>query len=256
MKERIILGIAALALITLGAFAAYIAITPRLAPDALQAALPNAQQTTADPTTGIHVNGEGRVRAKPDIATLNVGVEVTLPALADASSQANSKMTAIIAQLKSMGIADKDMQTTNYNVSPQTRPPREGAPPAITGYRVSNQLRVTVRKIDDVGKILDAAVSAGANNVYGVSFGVDDMKPFREQARAAAMKDAQDKAGQLAKNANVQLGKVISISEGVRLSPQPLFRGAEGFAAASIEVPVQTGEMEIIVTLDVRYGIP
>ena len=114
---------------------------------------------------------------------------------------------------------------------------------------------MTIRKIDDLGKILDAAVTAGANNIYGVSFSVDDPSPYQQQARAAAVKDAQDKAGQLAKAGGLSLGKIVWISEGT-VSPQPLFRAAAapvGLGAGS--VPVETGQMDITVSVDVRFSV-
>lgn len=218
----------------------------------------NAQQATTDANSGISVNGQGKVSLKPNIAIANIGVDITTISLSDATTQANSKMTAVIDKLKSLGIDEKDIQTTNYNLYPITQqPPKpEGSgTPGITGYRVSNQVRVTIRKISDVGKVLDAAVGAGANNIYGVTFGVDDLTSYQQQARASAVKDAQDKASQLAKTANIQLGPVIAISEGSP-SPSPIRFGATSFGAGGAsDVPVQTGEMQVIVDVTVRFGI-
>jgi len=99
-----------------------------------------------------------------------------------------------------------------------------------------------------------AMVAAGANNIYGIWFGVDDPTPYQQQARAAAIKDAQDKAAQLAKAANVALGKVISISEG-SAAPGPVLRAAAPMAVGAAEVPVETGELEIDVSVDVRFAV-
>jgi uncharacterized protein YggE len=204
--------------------------------------------------------GEGKVNVKPDIAVANIGVEITTASLSEATSQANTKMTSVIDKLKSLGIAEKDIQTSSYNVYPITqqppKAPESGGTPAITGYRVSNQVRVTVRKIGDLGKILDAAIAAGANSIFGVSFGVDDLTPYQQQARAAAVKDAQNKAAQLAQAANVQLGPVVAVTENTSL-PRPMYpASADQFGMGSAAaVPVQTGEMQVVVDVNVRYGI-
>jgi len=255
MLNRIMLTLAVLiALGTVGAIG-YAAMTPRTASsvEASSLALPSLQSTTD--SSGITVSGTGVVRVKPNIATTNVGIETTAATLADATSQSNTKMTAIIDKIKSMGVADKDIQTSSFNISPIMNQPKQGESPKITGYRVNNQVNVTIRKIDDVGKILDAVVAAGANNIFGISFSVDDPTPYQQQARAAAVKDAMDKAGQLAKAAGITVGKVISINES-GVTPRPIFRAATASPAfADSTVPVETGEMQISITVDMRFGI-
>lgn len=247
MINRITLIVAVLLLVVVIAILGYVAVTPHLAPTPV-----GAQQTTTD-SSGIFVSGTGKVRIKPNIATTSIGVEITAGTLAEATTQANAKMNAVIEKLKGLGIAEKDIQTTNYGIYPVTQPPKSGGTLTISGYRVNNQVSVTIRKIDDVGKVLDAVVAAGANNIYGISFGVDDPTPYQQQARAAAIKDAQDKAAQLAKAANVTLGRVLSINEG-SVSPRPVVRAAAPMAA-SAEVPIETGELEIVVSVDMRFAV-
>jgi uncharacterized protein YggE len=257
MQQRISLAIAAILLIVAIAILGYFAMTPRLAPTPASAgaiSASTAQQTTDN--TGIFVSGTGKVRIKPNTAYASIGVEITAGTLAEATTQANAKMNALIEKLKGLGIAEKDIQTTNYSINPITTQPRAGATtPTISGYRVNNQVSVTIRKIEDTGKVLDAVVAAGANNIFGISFGVDDPTPYQQQARAAAIKDAQDKAAQLAKAANVSLGKVISISEGVA-APRPVFRSAVAdMAVGAAAVPIETGELEIHVSVEVRFAV-
>lgn len=215
--------------------------------------LPPAQ-TTTDSTSGILVSGMGTVHVKPNIATTSIGLETTAATLAEATSQSNTKMTAINDKLKSLGVADKDIQTTAYNVVPVTNSPRQGETPKITGYRVINQVSVTIRKLDDAGKILDAVVAAGANNIYGINFGIDDPTAAQQQARAAAIKDAQDKAAQLAKAAGITLGKVISISEGTSV-PRPVLRAGGVMAADAASVPIEAGQLDITVNVDMRFAV-
>lgn len=255
MVNRITLAIVAVLLVIAIAILGYLAVTPRLVPTPASAGVvtSSVQQATAD-TSGIFVSGTGKVRLKPNIATASIGVDITAGNLAEATNQANAKMNAIIEKLKGLGIAEKDIQTTSYSIQPITQQPRPGVTPAITGYRVNNQLSITIRKIDDTGKVLDAVVAAGANNIYGISFGVDDPKPYQEQARVAAIKAAQDKATQLAKAANVTLGKVVSISEG-SVMPQQVFRAVPMAVSAEASVPVETGELEINVSVEMRFAI-
>ncbi len=260
MLNRMFVGIAALAMVVVAALAVYVAATPRLAPAAALASAPalGSMQAAGDTSTGITVAGQGKVFAKPNVALATIGVDVTTASLADATSQSNTKMAAVIDRIKSFGVADRDIQTSNYNLTPITTQPKSpdaSGVPTITGYRVTNQVRVTVRKIDDLGKILDAAVGAGANSIYGVSFAVDDLTPYQQQARAAAVKDAQDRAAQLAKSANIQVGSVIAITEG-SIQSSPVAPSAARFSLASgADVPVQTGESQISVDVTVRFAI-
>jgi uncharacterized protein len=257
MLKWITFLIAAIVLVVAVAVLAYVAVTPRLAPAQANAApisLSPAQQATTD-SGGIFVSGSGKVNLKPNIATASIGVDITAATLGDATAQSNTRMSSLIDKLKALGIADQDIKTTNYSITPITQQPRSGGTPSISGYRVSNQVSITIRKIDDTGKVLDAVVAAGANNIYGISFGVDNPTPYQQQARAAAIKDAQDKATQLAKAANVTLGKVISINEGTT-APIPVFRAAAApLAAGSSEVPVETGQLEIDVSVEMRFAV-
>ena len=256
MRSKIGLTLTALALMVATALIVYLAIVPAIVPNPALAGGVSAQTTTSTADTGIAVSGTGKVSVKPDVAMSTIGIEVTGSSLSDATSQANTKMAAVISQIKSMGVADKDIQTVNYNVQPITDQSKPGGGTGkITGYQINNQVSVTVRKIDDLGKILDAAVAAGANNIYGVSFSVADPTPYQQQARAAAVKDAQDKAGQLAKAGGLTLGKIVWISEGT-ISPQPFFRAAAApLALGAGSVPVETGQMDVTVSVDVRFAL-
>lgn len=261
MSNRILFGSAVLVFATVAALVGLSIFNPLIPTvQAGDVSAINLQQATTDNNTGIVVSGEGKVNVKPNIAIATIGVDITTATLGDATTQANTKMNAVIEKLKSMGIDDKDIQTSNYNLYPITNQNQPKGPdsgnttPTITGYHVTNQVRVTIRKTADLGKILDAAVNAGANNIYGVSFGVDDMSPYQAQARAAAYKDALDKANQLAKTANITLGPVLAITEGASMpTPLPAAR-AYGLGGAT-DVPVETGQMQVVIDVTVRYGI-
>ena len=152
MVNRIIIAIAILIVLISATVFAYAIMSPRTASivDASGVAMQTAQTTT---DSGISVSGTGSVRVKPNLATTSIGVETTAATLAEAVSQSNTKMSAVIEKIKSLGVAEKDIQTTAFNVFPVTNSPRQGEPPRITGYRVNNQVSITIRKTDDVGKI-------------------------------------------------------------------------------------------------------
>lgn len=216
----------------------------------------HAQTTSTTPKTDIGVSGTGRVSVTPDTAIASIGVEITAPTLAEATKEASDRMTAVIAAIKAQGVEAKDIQTSSYNVYPITNQPKEGETPKITAYRVSNIVTVKIRKIADVGKVLDAAIEAGANSINSVFFTVDDPSKAMTEARTAAVKDAMAKAETLATAAGVKRGKIISISE-LSGGVIPLFRdnAYQSAPAASGAGPVETGSTEITATVEMHFEI-
>ena len=185
-----------------------------MAPDQQAASSPAVQPR-------ISVNGTGSISAKPDMATIQVGVQVQNTSLDAAQAEAATKMDAVMKQLKDAGIADKDITTSQYAVSPMMNYPQNGAP-TVTGYQVTNIVSVNVRDLTKAGKLIDSLVASGANSVYGVSFGFSDPSALMKQARAAAMADAKDKAQQLATLGSVGLGAPIVIEDqGGNMPPTP-----------------------------------
>lgn len=226
--------------------------SPSTAPTNTLTPVPGAGRVQSD----IGVVGTGSVFAQPDTAVLNIGVEITAATLAAATKDASDRMNQVLAAIKGQGIDAKDIQTTNYSIFPITSNPKEGESPTITGYRVSNQVTVKVRAIDNAGKVLDAAIAAGANSVGNVFFTVDDPTKFENDARALAVKDAQAKAQTLATAAGVKVGRIIAITEatgGVR----PFFK--DSFAAAPAAAggagPIETGQNEISVSIEMHFEI-
>lgn len=216
----------------------------------------HAQTATTTPKTDIGVTGTGHVSVTPDTAVASIGVEITAPTLADATKQANDKMTAVLAAIKAQGVDAKDIQTSSYNVFPITNQPKEGETPKITAYRVSNIVTVKVRTIANVGKVLDASIEAGANSINSVVFTVDDPSKAQTDARTAAVKDAMAKAQTLATAAGVKVGQITSISE-ITSGPIMYDRGAfQSVPAASGGAgPVETGSTDISVTVEMHFEI-
>lgn len=192
----------------------------------------------------ITVSGMGQVTAQPDKATITIGVQMTSPTLAEATKQANDAMTKVLDAIKAQGIDAKEIQTSNYSVSP-IQNYKEGEPSTITGYQVMNVVTVTVKKIENVGKVLDAGMGAGANYLGGVYFGVADSSPYEKDARTAAVKDATQIAQTLATSAGVKLGNIVSVTEGAINTPPPVPVGRVFAADAASAGPVETGSLQI-----------
>ena len=173
----------------------------------------------------IEVTGEGKVSAKPDLAVVTAGVTKQAPEAQDALAQNTEAMNEVVATLKDRGVAAKDIQTSQFSVSPvyeQNRDQRgRDEAPVVVAYRVTNQVTVEVRKIDELGQILDALVQAGANDVSGIRFEVDDPAKLLQAARAKAVEEGRSRAQTLAQAADVALGPVLRIQETGAGFPQP-----------------------------------
>lgn len=216
-----------------------------------------AVQTAAAPARSITVVGEGRVKIKPDVAQTNIGVEIVADTIKEASGQVSDTMNAIMTALKAQGIEDRDMQTSGYNIWVE-RPYSEGMPTGKSLYHVSNTLNVTIRNLDKVGAVLDAAIEAGANNIYGVTFSVADPSKLMSEARGKATEDALAKAGELAQMHGVTLGDLVSVSEviaqgGYYAGGLQRVMAAEGMGGGA--GPITPGELEMMVQLQVTYAI-
>ena len=195
----------------------------------------------------ITVTGRGVVTVMPDIATITAGV-VSQAKTAAAALHANSEaVNDMIGVLKRGGIAAKDMQTTNLLVQPRQRHFRDGRPPEVTGYVVTNQLRLIVRNIDQLGALLDKIVSAGANQIHGISFKIANGGNMRDKARIAAITDARRKAELYARAAGARIGQIVSISEQGAGGPRPQIF-AERMAAAPVPIAQGSQTLEVHVT--------
>jgi len=226
-----------------------------------QAASPAAAQETGSdysPAQTITVVGQGSAHIKPDIARVSVGVETSGETIGDAVAENDAKMAAVLAALKAAGIDDKDIQTMNYSISldryPEPMPrvePATGQQQAL--YRVSNMANVIVRDLDKVGDVLDAVVEAGANNIWGISFDLEDPAAAQAEARADAIANAGARADALAELSGVKLGPVMSISEVVGSVP---FQGSVAMERAmGAGGSISPGELEIGYQVQVAYFI-
>jgi uncharacterized protein len=202
----------------------------------------------------ISVTGTGKFSAAPDTAQLTLGVVAQAATLAEATGDAARRMGAVMARVKSFGVADADITTVAYSVEPRMAPmdpARRDEPPRIVGYQVANIAQVTVRKLADAGPILDAAVGAGANSVRGIRFALANPDAAQTQARAQAVADALAKTRQLAGAAGVKLGPVLSIRETTISPPIPRAMSVRAEAAT----PIEPGQLDVVVSVELRQAI-
>ena len=215
----------------------------------------------ANQQTGISVSGEGKVTVTPDVANIQLGIQVQAKTVADAQSQASKAMSDVMAALTANGVAQKDIQTQYYNIQQTTTWDNNKQEQIVTGYQVNNVVNVKVRGVDtDVtkaGKVIDAVALAGGDltRVNSIQFTVDDPTIYYDQARDKAMADAKDTATQLAKLSGVTLGKPISISESNVSVPQVYPVYARDAAGAASSTPISTGELDITLDVQVVYAI-
>ncbi|MDI7277083.1 MAG: SIMPL domain-containing protein [Anaerolineae bacterium] len=201
------------------------------------------------PERTITVVGRGTASAKPDLALASLGVETFAASVAEATEENNTRMLAVLTRLKALGIAEADVQTSNFSINLERRDPE----PSAGQYRVSNMLQVKVRDPEQVGAIIDAGVEAGVNQVWGVTFTVDDQGAFEGEARAKAMEDARKRAEALAGLAGVKIGEVLRVDE--NWMPGPIFgAGGAGAAEASL-VPISPGEVVVSYQVQVTFAI-
>ena len=150
---------------------------------------------------------------KPDLARVNIGVVTQFESASAGVRRNNEAVEKLLGALDEYGIAESDIQTSNFGVAPQYEYDRSGQAPRLIGYRVTNQVRVAVRRIADLGTLLDEVVTAGANQINNVTFAVNEAKSFEDTARRRAMADAHRKAALYAQEAGVRLGSVLRVEE-------------------------------------------
>jgi uncharacterized protein YggE len=218
-----------------------------------------ASAQEGDRTRTITVSGEGRVSLAPDTVMMTLGVDVRNEELDAAQTEAAEKMDAIIAALKGAGVAEQDIQTGSYYINVE-RDYNQPSQPLI-GYIVSHTVTAKVRDTDKAGSTIEAAVDAGANNVGGVWFALENPSDAIKQAREQAVSDARARAEELARLSNATLGVVQHITEGYSNPVQPVpYANAEAGAAydmatKSVAPTINPGQTEVVMSVTVTYAI-
>ncbi len=204
--------------------------------------------------TLLSVSASAQASRVPDVATISAGV-VTQAVDGNAAMRQNAEqMAKVMAAIKAAGIADKDIQTSGINLSPQYRYVENEAP-KITGFQASNTVNLKVRDIAKLGKVLDALAAQGSNQINGPSFEIDQPEPVYDEARLAALKKAQARAQTYAKSLGLQVRRIVSISEGGggNFQPMPMMAMARG--KAEMDTQVSPGETTLSVNLDVVFEL-
>ena len=250
----------------------------------------SAAAPTGNAPQGIAVTGYGEAAGPPSIARVNVGVETRAVDAATAIAEANTRMRSVIAALGKAGIAPADLQTSNLSLNfertnqemppaPPVMPLPAPSPPAKAGatgvrgveaapakpepaprslpdgfYRASNTVSVTIRDLGRIGEVLGAATTAGADQMYGIEFKIEDPSALETRAREKAVADAKERASRLATLNGVKLGRALSIVENPGARPQPTY-GYDFREAAMSKVPVEQGSLVVSTSVQVIYEL-
>jgi uncharacterized protein YggE len=239
-------GVALSTLVVLGALLVVWLMPRDPAPAAAQDA-----QNAAKPST-ITVVGTGSIAVKPDILRMTVGVSAQEDTVLAAQGTVDSALAAIYARLKEAGVAETDYKTAQYSVEPvMNYNDQKNGQGVLTGFRVVHMLEITFRNIDGAPAIVDGLVKAGANTIYGTSFGFNDAESVGQRAHEEAVKDAQKRAERLAALSNMTLGKIVSVSESNN-GPYPVYSKEVGMGAggASFAPGTQAIQTSLVVTYE------
>ncbi len=219
---------------------------------ALGAVLARSAARAGVPPRQITVIGTGAARATPDRATVQLGVQSEAKTAREALTGNSAKMQALIDELKQAGLQEKDIQTSNFSVSPAYSPNGR----TVTGYQVSNTVAVVLHDITRAAELLDKVVSAGANTIYGMSFGIEDPRALEDTARNAAILDARSRAESMARAAGASVGNVLTIGETIGMPPpMPMSMRAAAEMKASGMPSIEAGEQVVSAQVQITYEL-
>lgn len=204
----------------------------------------------------LNLSAYGEVRVAPDMATITFGVLTEAPTAQAAMADNARRMTEVFAVLRRAGIEERDIQTSGLNLSAQYDYV-QNEPPRLRGYQASNRVTVQVMDIDATGRLADAVVAAGVNQIDGIAFGLKDAKAAEDQARVLAVRALQDKARLYAQALGVELGPIRSLNEGGGYSPpppMPVFAMAR-MEMADASTPVAAGQLTVRIDITGTYDL-
>lgn len=202
----------------------------------------------------VTVSASATVSAKPDMARILSGVQTEAVSAQSATSENTKVMANLVDGLKALGVEAKDIQTSNFSVQPRYQHNRDGRPPRIDGYQVSNEVSILIRDLKSVGDILDKMIGLGANQMRGLSFEVSEAETLRDGARTQAIANARRRAELYAKAAGAEVGEVVEIREGSGgyEGPRPVMAARREMSAA---VPIEAGEQELSASVTVTWAL-
>lgn len=204
----------------------------------------------------ITIDGEGKVTATPDVARFSLGVQTDGATVKEIQAKNTTRMNSIIDALKGLGIENKDIQTSNYSITPRYDFPN--GKQTFIGYSVAQNVTVKIRNLDTVGAVLGKVGELGANQVGGIQFMIDDPQALQGQARLKAIEDARKKAEDLARAIGLTVVKVVTFSESSRSAPIPMMYNAmaakmEGVAAPTPDI--EAGSTDVISNVSVTFEV-
>lgn len=222
------------------------------------AAMAREERLSYPNSHSVTVVGEGTVSIQPDIATASIGVEVVRPTVREASAAAEAIMEEVQAALLSQNLDESDIQTRHFSIFAERFGPGGLLDEDDVRYRVSNTVFITIQDLESIGDVLDAAIDAGANNIYGVDFSLADPALVESEARAKAVADAYDKAEELAELIGVDVGEVMGISEIIGQGGG--FFGGNFSRMGAAEMgggsgPISPGELNLTMQLQITYEL-
>ena len=203
----------------------------------------------------LEVSAEGEVTRTPDVATIRAGVTTQADTAAAATADNAQRMARVVAALKAAGVADRDLMTSNVALSPRYRY-ADNVPPVITGYQASNGVSIRFRDVARSGRILDALVKQGANEIAGPSFSLDKPEAALDEARTLAIVRARARADLYAKAAGLRVERIVSITESSEDrggSPQPMMAMTRMKGAEAADTQVLAGETAVVVRVQVKF---
>lgn len=247
MTQQNVLKMGALALTLVGVAALMFVLNGSAAP-----ALASPPAQSDYPVNTITVGGFGQASGAPDVVYLQLGVNIVSEDVGGAVAQANETMTAVRDALLEAGVAQEDMQTSGFGVWAEDVYGDQG-PTGARRYHVDNTLRLTLRDAEQTQAVIDTALNAGANNIYGLEFGIEDRVALEQEARLDAVADARERAAQLAEAVGAELGEVIIVNEAVS-GGFPTFEYA-GLGGGGGAGPIEQGQLTVSVQVEVTFSI-
>ena len=211
----------------------------------------NSVQTTKDNL--FQVQGTGKATGIPDTAQFLLGVTKTASSVLTAQNQTNTAADKIISDLKSLGISDKDIKTTNYSVNPNYD--FISGKQNISGYTATQNLEVEVSPVETANRVLDMVTLDGANLIGGINFVLNEksQKDLEDKARADAVKEAKEKAESLNRATGIRLGRIVDVQESGNFEPRPLMIQAPGGGEKPADTNLTPGENSINITVTLSY---
>ena len=228
-----------------------------IAAAALLIAAPAAAQVTdarAIGGTRLDVVATGEANRVPDVVRINAGVMTQAPTATEAIRQNATRMDSVRAALRRAGVAERDIQTSSINLSPNWRH-MENRTPELVGYQANNQVSLRFRDVANAGRILDALVAAGANQIDGPMFMIDRPEEALDEARRDALTKARARADLYARALGMRVVRILSVSEAGMgyMPPQPVM--VRGMAAAEADTAIVPGEQTLNASLTVTFEL-